>query len=50
VLTCTGAEAWLEALDSQVLRQDHAEISERVRKESWENKVVAIRHCVENSV
>jgi len=48
VLTCTGAEAWLEALDSQVLRQDHAEISRRVREESWENKVLAIRETIEN--
>ena len=48
VLTCTGAEAWLEALDRQVVRDDHAEISRRVREESWENKVLAIRETIEN--
>ena len=49
VLTCTGTDSWLEALDRQVRRQDHNEISERVRRESWENKVVAIRQALETS-
>jgi glycosyltransferase involved in cell wall biosynthesis len=48
VLTCTGEEAWLLALDRQVARDDHVAISERVREESWENKVAVIRAIVES--
>ncbi len=49
VLTCTGTAAWLDALDRQVAREDHAAISERVREESWENKVAAIRVIVDKA-
>jgi glycosyltransferase involved in cell wall biosynthesis len=49
VLTCTGTDAWLDALDRQVAREDHAAISERVREESWENKVAAIREIVDKA-
>ena len=48
VLTCEGNDAWLSALDRQVARRDQTAISERVRNESWENKVATIRRIVDD--
>jgi hypothetical protein len=47
VLTCSGVDEWLAALDRQVARTDHGAISQRVEQESWENKVATIREIVD---
>ncbi len=47
VLTCAGADAWLAALERQLARTDQNEISERVRSESWQDKVATIREIVD---
>ena len=47
VLTCTGVDEWLSALDKQINRKDNAEISKRVSAENWPQKVARIRENVD---
>jgi len=49
VITCTGINEWLNALDRQILREDHSDISTKMRGESWVNKVSEIRKII-NSI
>jgi len=47
VITCSGVDAWLKALNQQVARKDDNAISARVREESWPDKVADIREIVD---
>ncbi len=49
VLTCSGIDEWMRALEQQLARTDHVAISERMRNESWQNKVATIRSVVDAS-
>ncbi len=47
VITCSGIDEWIAALDTQIMRNDQNEISARVQEESWLNKVAKIREIVD---
>ena len=48
VLLCSGTEQWLAALEYQIAKDDakRAAISERMQRETWEQKVREIREIV----
>jgi glycosyltransferase involved in cell wall biosynthesis len=47
VLCAAGTRAWLEALETQLRRRDHAQISARRAADEWQDRVRTIRRIVE---
>jgi glycosyltransferase involved in cell wall biosynthesis len=43
VLTCSGVDEWLSALEAQIVRTDRKDISQRMKQEDWAGKVAEMR-------
>lgn len=48
VLTCSGVDSWLEAIELQMRRTDQESISARMKGEDWSEKVKKMRAIVDS--